>query len=39
MTEPVTASRAQIAAFSALFPVSNRPVQPLNGRRLVTDAR
>ena len=39
MTEPVTASRGQIEAFSALFPVSNRPVQPLNGRRLVTDAR
>ncbi len=39
MTEPVTASRAQIEAFRALFPVNNRPVQPLNGRRLVTDAR
>ena len=39
MTEPVTASREQIEAFSALFPVNNRPVQPLNGRRLVTDAR
>lgn len=37
MTEPVTASREQIEAFSALFPVNNRPVQPLNGRRLVTD--
>lgn len=39
MTHPVTASREQIEAFSALFPVNNRPVQPLNGRRLVTDAR
>jgi len=39
MTEPVTASREQIEAFRALFPVNNRPVQPLNGRRLVTDAR
>ena len=39
MTEPVTASQEQIEAFSALFPVNNRPVQPLNGRRLVTDAR
>ena len=39
MTEPVTASRGQIEAFKALFPVNNRPVQPLNGRRLVTDAR
>ncbi|MCY3746345.1 MAG: carbonic anhydrase family protein [Acidobacteria bacterium] len=38
MTEPVTASREQIEAFRALFPVNNRPVQPLNGRRLVTDA-
>ena len=37
MTEPVTASREQIEAFSALFPVYNRPVQPLNGRRLMTD--
>jgi len=37
MTEPVTASREQVEAFSALFPVNNRPVQPLNGRRLVTD--
>lgn len=37
MTEPVTASREQIEAFSALFPVNNRPVQALNGRRLVTD--
>ena len=39
MTEPVTASREQIEAFGALFPINNRPVQPLNGRRLVTDAR
>ena len=39
MTEPVTASREQIEAFRALFPGNNRPVQPLNGRRLVTDAR
>ncbi len=38
MTEPVTASREQIGALSTLFPVNNRPVQPLNGRRLVTDA-
>jgi len=37
MTEPVAASREQIEAFAALFPVNNRPVQPLNGRRLVTD--
>lgn len=39
MTEPVTASRGQVEAFRAIFPVNNRPVQPLNGRRLVTDAR
>ena len=39
MTEPVTASKEQIEAFRGLFPVNNRPVQPLNGRRLVTDAR
>ena len=38
MTEPVTASREQIEAFRALFPVNNRPVQPLHGRRLVTDS-
>ena len=36
MTEPVTASPEQIEAFSTLFPVNNRPVQPLNGRRLMT---
>ncbi len=37
MTDPVTASSEQIEAFRTLFPVNNRPVQPLNGRRLVTD--
>ena len=37
MTEPVTASREQIEAFSAIFPVNNRPVQPRHRRRLVTD--
>jgi carbonic anhydrase len=31
---PVTASRAQIDAFAALYPVNNRPLQPL-GRRFV----
>jgi carbonic anhydrase len=39
MTEPLTASREQIEAFRTLFPVNNRPVQPLNARRLVTDGR
>ena len=37
MTEPVTASGEQIEAFRAIFPVNNRPVQPLGSRRLVTD--
>ena len=34
MVAPVTASEAQIAAFTELYPHNNRPVQPL-GRRFV----
>ena len=32
MTNPIALSRAQIAAFTVLFPHNTRPVQPLNGR-------
>jgi carbonic anhydrase len=38
LTTPVEMSAEQIAAFSALYPVSNRPVQPLNERTLIRDA-
>ena len=34
MTEPVTLSAAQIAAFGAIYPRNFRPVQPLNRRTL-----
>ena len=34
LATPITASAAQIQAFSALFPHNNRPVMPLHGRRL-----
>ena len=37
MTEPVTLSAAQIAAFGALYPRNFRPVQPLAGRKLGRD--
>lgn len=37
MTEPVTLSSAQIAAFGALYPRNFRPVQPLGGRTLGRD--
>lgn len=37
MTQPVSISRNQIAAHNAIFPNNHRPVQPLNGRRLLTD--
>jgi carbonic anhydrase len=32
LREPVEVSKAQIAAFRALYPMNARPVQPLNGR-------
>lgn len=38
MTEALSASKEQIEAFRAIFTVNNRPVQPLNERRLMTDA-
>ena len=38
MTTPIEMSEAQIAAFKAIFDGNNRPVQPLNGRKLFVDA-
>ncbi len=38
MTEPVSMSADQIAAYAALFPNSYRPVQPLGDRSLAWDA-
>lgn len=38
MTTPIEMSEAQIAAFKAIFDGNNRPVQPLNGRKLLVDA-
>lgn len=35
MTEPVTLSKAQIAAITAVYSDNYRPVQPLNGREVV----
>jgi carbonic anhydrase len=37
MTAPVQLSASQIQAFTALIRDNNRPVQPLNGRRIVLD--
>ncbi|NKB88817.1 MAG: hypothetical protein GKS06_11425 [Acidobacteria bacterium] len=37
MTEPIQLSGEQIGAFTALIEGNNRPVQPLNGRPIVTD--
>jgi carbonic anhydrase len=37
MTNPIALSQAQIDAFTALFHGDNRPVQPLNGRPVLTD--
>lgn len=39
MTDPVTLSAAQIAAFGALYPRNFRPVQPLGRRTLGRDLR
>jgi len=35
MTEPMTVSKEQIAAFAALFPNNARPTQDLNGRKVL----
>lgn len=37
MTTPIQMSRDQIGAFRAVVHANNRPVQPLNGRSVVTD--
>ena len=37
MTEPIRFDREQIDAFRALFDGNNRPTQPLNDRRILTD--
>ena len=37
MTTPIEMSQSQIAAFKAIFNGNNRPVQPLNGRKLFMD--
>ncbi len=37
MTDPVSVSRDQIEAFRRIVPANARPLQPLHGRRLVTD--
>ena len=36
LATPVTASKAQIDAFAALFPHNNRPLVPANRRFLLT---
>jgi carbonic anhydrase len=38
LTTPVEMSQSQIATFKAILYGNNRPVQPLNGRELLTDA-
>jgi carbonic anhydrase len=37
MTTPIALSNEQIRAFTALFHGNARPVQPVNGRAVVTD--
>lgn len=39
MAEPIEASKAQIAAFTALYQNNARPVQPVNGRALVVSKK
>jgi carbonic anhydrase len=31
---PVTVSKDQTTAFRKIYPLNNRPVQPLNGRKI-----
>jgi carbonic anhydrase len=38
MTTPVNLSRGQLAALEKVFKGNNRPVQPLNGRKLTEDS-
>ena len=38
LTTPIEMSEAQIAAFKAIIHNNNRPVQPLNGRKLLVDS-
>jgi carbonic anhydrase len=38
MTQPIQMSKEQIEAFQAIIHDNNRPVQPLNGRTVLTDA-
>ena len=38
LTTPIEMSEAQIAAFKAIIHNNNRPVQPLNGRKLFVDS-
>ena len=38
LTTPIEMSEAQISAFKAIMHDNNRPVQPLNGRELLTDS-
>lgn len=37
LTEPISISDAQLAAFTAITHANNRPVQPLNDREVVED--
>ena len=38
LTTPIEMSEAQISAFKAIIHNNNRPVQPLNGRKLLVDS-
>ena len=38
LTTPIEMSEAQIAAFKAIIHDNNRPVQPLNGRKLLVNS-
>ena len=38
LTTPIEMSEAQIAAFKAIIHDNNRPVQPLNGRKLIVNS-
>jgi carbonic anhydrase len=35
LKSPVTISKEQTAAFRKVYPLNNRPVQPLNGRKVL----